>query len=223
MTPQGDFEPLVQDKVTVRTTAEGITWCLSTLKGAGGGTRGPGMVGLRSGSSRPGRGYKLDPCSPSCLHLALMPELAAPSKAGKGELVKGKCLPFAPLGGAISSTRKEFPCQVFIPKPHSDNGVFRSHSNLLQASHKQSFALFFSISSLPQLQNNSRGPFSELPLPTPGTSSPPFGICLISLSLVEEAVQVQRSADRDPGSHNWAGADAPRLCCPPPTYMLQKL
>lgn len=127
--------------------------------------RGPGTVGLRSGSSRPGRGYKLDPCSPSCLHLALMPELAAPSKAGEGELVKGKCLPFAPLGGAISSTRKEFPCQVFIPKPHSDNGVFRSHSNLLQASTSKALLSFSPSLLSPTFKTMAEAHFLSSPSP----------------------------------------------------------
>lgn len=184
--------------------------------------RRPGTVGLRSGSSRPGRGYKLDPCSLSCLHLALMPELAAPSKAGEGELVKGKCLPFALLRGVISGTRKEFWCQVFIPKPHSDNGVFHSHSNpscfqnfLLQASHKQSFALLFSISS-PTFKKIAEAHFLC-------SSFPPLVLLnhlwhLISLSLVEEAVQVQRSTDTDPTSHSWAVADATGPCCLSPTY-----
>lgn len=176
-------------------------------------------MGLRSGSSRPGRGYKLEPCSLSCLHLALMPELAAPSKAGKGELVKGKCLPFAPLSRAISSTRKEFWCQVFIPKPHSDNGVFRSHSNLLLIG----FPSRFQNSSCfqPRTSHALRSLSPSLLSPTFQTmaeahflSSPPhpwyflttFGISLISLSLVEEAVQVQRW-----GSHSWVVADATHI------------
>lgn len=183
------------------------------------------------GSSRPGRGYKLEPCSPSCLHLALMPELAAPSKAGEGELVKGKCLPFAPLGGAISSTRKAFWCQVFIPKPHSDNGVLHSHSNLLLIGYPSRFQNSshfqprtskplhsFSPSLLsPTFKTTAEAHFLSSPSHTPKCFLATFSISLISLPLVEEAVQVQRNTDTDPGSQSWIVVDATPRCCPPPT------
>jgi hypothetical protein len=62
-----------------------------------------------------------------------------PSKARERELVKGKYLPFVPLSRAISSTRKEFPCQIFIPKCHSHNRVFCLHYNQLLMGFPSSF------------------------------------------------------------------------------------